>query len=191
MEIKLAFLGTSNALPTAKRNHPSMLLEWEAEKILIDCGEGTQRQMKIAGLNACKLTKILLTHLHGDHSLGLPGLLETMGMSEYSRKLDIYGPKGLMRHVQLLEQTYGRFKIQYELHELPKTIETKDFKIEHATMMHGIPTHAYAFIIKEKRRLDKAKLKKLKLPNSPLLGQLQSGKDITFNGKKIKSSCEN
>lgn len=187
MTINLTFLGTSNAVPTAERNHPALWLEWEGERILIDCGEGTQRQIKKAGLNPCKITRILLTHLHGDHVLGLPGLLETLEMSEYARQLDIYGPKGTQRHISLLEQTYGKFSINLRVHELPQKIETEDWEIQAAPMDHGIPTWAYTFILKEKRRLDKAKLKKLKLPNTPLLGEIQRGRDIVLQGKKIKA----
>ena len=77
-DIKITFLGTSNAIPTEHRNHPAILLNYEGNNILFDCGEGTQRQFKKAKLNPCKLTHIFLTHLHGDHILGLPGLLETL-----------------------------------------------------------------------------------------------------------------
>src|SRR3989338_7412632 len=118
-QIKITFLGTSNAIPTSQRSHPAMLLEYGAEKILIDCGEGTQRQFKLAGLNPCKLTRVLLTHLHGDHVLGLPGLMETLGMSEYAKTLHIYGPKGLKHHLDGLENLYGKFRLNYEVHELP------------------------------------------------------------------------
>lgn len=187
MDPHLTFLGTSNAVPTAERSHPSIWLEWGPERILVDCGEGTQRQLKKADLNPCKLTKILLTHLHGDHVLGLPGLMETMGMSEYAQKLEIYGPKGTARHLHLLQQLYGAFKINHVVHELPCRIEGKDWKIEAAPMDHGIPTWAFAFIVKEKRRLDKKKIARLKLPNGPLLGELQKGKDIVIKGKKIRA----
>lgn len=187
MNIQLVFLGTSNAVPTAERNHPAIWLEYEGERILVDCGEGTQRQIKRAGLNPCKLTKIFLTHLHGDHVLGLPGLLETLEMSEYARQLDIYGPKGTARHLALLQQTYGHFNINIKVHELPVKIESSDWEIRTAPMDHGIPAWAFAFVIKEKRRLNKTKLKKIKIPNSPLLGELQKGRDIIINGKKIKA----
>ena len=74
-KIKLTFLGTSYLMPTAKRNHTSILLDYEKESILIDCGEGTQRQFKKAKLNPMRLTRLLITHWHGDHVLGIPGLL--------------------------------------------------------------------------------------------------------------------
>lgn len=187
MDIKLTFLGTSNAIPTAQRNHTAILLQWENENILFDCGEGTQRQFKHANINPCKLTRICLTHLHGDHVLGLPGLMETLEMSEYSKTLKIYGPRGTRHHIDLLQQIYGKFNISHEIHEIPTSIETRDFTIEHASMDHNIAAYAYSFIIKDKLRLNKAKLKKLKLPNLPIIGQLQQGKDIVWEGKKIKA----
>ncbi|MEK6898962.1 MAG: ribonuclease Z [Nanoarchaeota archaeon] len=186
MDIQITFLGTGNAMPTAQRNHPSILLDCNAEHILIDCGEGTQRQLRIAKENPCKITRILLTHLHGDHILGIPGLIKTLEMSEYQKTLKIYGPSGTKKHFELLEKLYGNFKIKHEIHE-NRTIEEKDFKIQTLPMSHGTPTLAYSFEIKEKRRIDKAKLKKLKIKNSPLLGELQKGKNIIIDNKKLNA----
>jgi ribonuclease Z len=189
-KITCTLLGTGNATPTKERNHSAILIEYEGETILIDCGEGTQRQFRKAEINPCRLTKILITHLHGDHILGLPGLLETLSMSSYSKTLEIYGPRGTHRHISTLEQLYGKFRLSLRVHEVEnQTVsETKEFSIETRSMQHGIPTNAYSFILKDKIRLDKKKITKLKLPNNPLLGELQRGKDITYKGKKIKAS---
>lgn len=188
MEIKLTFLGTGSSTPTAQRNHTGMYLQFGKENILVDCGEGIQRQFRKAKLNPCKLTKILITHWHGDHTLGLVGLLETLAMSEYSKKLKIYGPKGTKGKIKLFEKIYGNFKIDIEIKEVSgKFLEEKEFFIESARMTHGIPTNAYSVVTKDKLRLDKTKLKKLKIPNSPLLGKLQEGKNINYKGEKIKS----
>ena len=92
--MKIKFLGTSSMVPTKDRNHTSILLTYNAENILIDCGEGTQRQLKIANINPCKITKILLTHIHGDHTLGIPGLIQTLGANNYQKTLEIYGQIG-------------------------------------------------------------------------------------------------
>ncbi|MBX4196413.1 ribonuclease Z [Candidatus Pacearchaeota archaeon] len=187
-KIKVIFLGTGNAVPTEKRNHTSMLLTYKDENILIDCGEGTQRQFKIAKLSPAKLTRILITHWHGDHFLGLPGLLQTLAMTEYKRTLKIYGPPGTKRHMLALRELVN-IAINLEVHEVSNTlIQEKEFMIETQSMDHGTPANAYAFVIKDKRRLDKKKMKKLKLPNSPLIGDLQRGKDIVWKGKKIKAN---
>ena len=88
-KIKITFLGTSDSIPTARRNHPAILLSYDGEHILFDCGEGTQRQFRKLELNPGKITKIFITHWHGDHVLGLPGLIQTLGMSEYTKTLKI------------------------------------------------------------------------------------------------------
>ena len=99
-KIKITFLGTSDSIPTKERNHTSILLNYKNENILIDCGEGTQRQFKKANLNPCRLTSILITHWHGDHILGLPGLLQTLAMQNYNRTLKIYGPRNTKKFAE-------------------------------------------------------------------------------------------
>ncbi|MEK6846546.1 MAG: ribonuclease Z [Nanoarchaeota archaeon] len=189
MNFKLVCLGTGSAIPNAKKNHSGFLVKTERENILVDCGEGIQRQFKKAEENPQRLTKILITHWHEDHTLGLAGLLKTMGMNSYSQTLHIYGPRSTREKLQLFQQIYARYKINIEIHEVSsRTIyEDKQIKIEALPMDHGIPTLAYSIVIKEQRRINKTKLKKLKLPNLPLIGQLQQGKDIKFNNKTVKA----
>jgi ribonuclease Z len=186
--IKIVFLGTGNAVPTKKRNHTAILLSYKNENILVDCGEGTQRQFKIAEISPSKLTKILITHFHGDHVLGLPGLFQTLAMTEYQKTLEIYGPKGTSSFITSLERLF-KTKISLSVKEVTGNFfENEEFFLQAAEMSHGTPNIAFAFVIKDKLRLDRRKLEKLKLPNSPLLRELQQGKDITFNNKRIKSS---
>ena len=92
-KIKITFLGTSGSVPSAMKNHPAILLTYQGENILIDCGEGTQRQFRKAKLNPCKINRILITHWHTDHILGLPGLIKTLALSGYKKQLYIYGPR--------------------------------------------------------------------------------------------------
>jgi len=92
--MQLTFLGTSAMVPTKERNHSAVLISYSIEGILIDCGEGTQRQMKIAGIKPSKITKILVSHWHGDHVLGIPGLIQTLAKNGYDKVLEIYGPEG-------------------------------------------------------------------------------------------------
>jgi ribonuclease Z len=188
-KIKLNFLGTGSAIPTARRNHPAVLLRYKAESVLIDCGEGTQRQFRKAHLNPCKITKILISHWHGDHVLGLPGLLQTMMLNGYNRKLEIYGPKGTSAKVRQFFDLLGRkgqdLDVSVKEVSSGKIIDEDDFYVEVAKMDHDTPAVAYSFVVKEKMRLDKAKLKKLKVPNSPLVGELVKGKTVEIGGKKI------
>ncbi|MBT7102016.1 ribonuclease Z [archaeon] len=188
-KIKLNFLGTGSAIPTARRNHPAVLLRYKAESVLIDCGEGTQRQFRKAHLNPCKITKILISHWHGDHVLGLPGLLQTMMLNGYNKKLEIYGPKGTSAKVRQFFDLLGRkgqdLDVKVKEVSRGKIVDEGDFYIEVAEMDHDAPAVAYSFVVKEKMRLDKAKLKKMKVPNSPLVGELVKGKTVEIGGKKI------
>jgi ribonuclease Z len=190
MEANITFLGTGQAIPTAKRNHTAILLQYNEENILIDCGEGTQRQFRKAKLNPCKITRILITHWHGDHILGLPGLLQTLNLNSYSKKLHIYCPIGVKYKLErMLELLVKDNKIPITIEEVTvgKIFENKDILLETIPMKHGVLCNAYSFTEKAKIRLDKKKLKKFKIPSSPLLGELQKGKDIVFNDKKIKA----
>jgi len=184
--IKLNFLGTSDAIPTAMRNHISVLLTYEGENILFDCGEGTQRQFRKAQLNPNKVTRILISHWHGDHVLGIPGLLQTMSLTGYNKPLYIYGPKGTKRFMNQLLKTFA-FKKNYEIkvQEVSgKFFENKDFCLEAKSISHGIPCNAYSFVKKGLIRIDRNKLKKTGLPNLPFLKNLKKGKNITYKGKK-------
>src|SRR3989344_2886418 len=98
-KVKITFLGTGDAIPTKLRNHTSILAEIGNETIMIDCGEGTQRQLKIAKISPHKITRLLITHWHGDHILGIPGLLQTLATGNYSKILKIYGPRGTKHHI--------------------------------------------------------------------------------------------
>ncbi len=113
-KIKLVFLGTSAQTPTVKKNHTAILLNYEGENILIDCGEGTQRQFRKARLNPCKVTHLLITHWHGDHVFGIPGLLSTLALSGYNKTLFIYGPKGTKDFMSALLKIF-RFTRKYEI----------------------------------------------------------------------------
>ena len=184
--IDITFLGTSDSIPSAERNPTSVLLTYEKENILVDCGEGTQRQFRKAKLNPCKITRILITHWHGDHVLGIPGLLQTLALSGYNKTLFIYGPKGTNQFMKNLFKTFlfrERNRIKVEEVE-GKFLETDDFYIEAKPMTHGIPCNAYSFIKKGKLRIDKKKLAKAKLPSGPLLKKLKEGRNIVYNGKK-------
>ena len=187
-KINLTFLGTSAQIPTAKRNHSGILLSYFGENILVDCGEGTQRQFRKAKLNPCKINRILITHIHGDHVFGLPGLLSTLNFSEYKKKLYIYGPKGIKKFLgNFLDITNVGRNFEIVIEEVSgKFFETNDFYLEAEKMEHGIPTNAYNFVIKDKLRIDKKKLKKLKLSGGKYLSEISQGRNVVVEGKKIK-----
>jgi len=186
--IKITFLGTGSMIPTVKRSHTAILLTYKNENILIDCGEGTQRQFRMAQISPNKLTKLLITHWHGDHILGLPGLFQTLAMNDYNKELEIYGPRKTEYFIDLLKHLV-KINLNLKIKELSsQTLDFGEFQIHAAEMSHGAPTLAFSFEIKEKLRLDKSKLKKLKLPHGAHMKQLAQGKDIVHEGKKIKVS---
>jgi len=183
--IKVIFLGTSDAIPSAERNHTAILLEYKNESILVDCGEGTQRQFRKAKLNPNRITKILITHWHGDHVLGLAGLLQTLAFSDYNKTLDIYGPRGTKEFMKILLRTFafqGKYKINVEEVE-NRFFENDEFYLEAEKMTHGTPCNAYSFVRKGKLRIDKKKLEKTKL-KGVIIKKLKEGKDIVYQGKK-------
>ena len=184
--MKITFLGTSSMIPTKERNHPSILISHEQENILIDCGEGTQRQLKIASINPCKITKILITHLHNDHILGLPGLLQTLQTQNYSKTLEIYGPSKTSKFIKEIKNL---FKIQLPTKTIeikkPLFLETKNLQFKALKMKHNSTCLAYSITEKDKRKINLNYTKKFGLTKHPLLGELQKGKKITYKGKKI------
>jgi ribonuclease Z len=189
-KINITFLGTADQIPSEKRNHTAILLNYKDENILIDCGEGTQRQFRKAKLNPCKITRILITHLHGDHVLGLPGLFSTMALSGYNKTLYIYGPRGTKVFINKILELF-KFKRDYDLKvediNERRFFEKDDFYLEAEKMTHGIFCNAYVFVRKGQRKIDKRKLLKTKIPAGPLLKKLKEGKDILYKGKKYFS----
>ncbi len=188
--IDVVFLGTSSMVPTKERNQSSVLINYKTHGIMIDCGEGTQRQLKLANIPITKVTKILITHWHSDHTLGLPGLIQSLGASEYNKKLEIYGPEGTKEH---FKHMFGAFvfdrKINLEVKEIKEGVffENDDFVLEAIELKHGIKTFGYNFIEKDRRKINLSKTKKIGLPEGPLLGKLQNGEEIMFKNKKIEA----
>jgi ribonuclease Z len=165
-------------------------MQFKSDGILFDCGEGTQRQMKIAGIPLSKVTKICISHWHGDHILGLPGLLLTIASLDLSRSVDIFGPRGSKKAFQALFggiefETKFNIKIT-EVHE-GVFFEDEDFALETLSMKHPVPCVAFAFIEKDRRRIKVDYVKKLGIPDGPLLGKLQRGENVEFKGKKVSA----
>ncbi len=186
--MQITFLGTSCMMPTKDRNPSAVFLKFKGDGILFDCGEGTQRQMRIAGISLADVTKICISHWHGDHILGLPGLLLTIASLELSRSVEIYGPRGSKHAFQALFggiefETKFNIKIT-EVHE-GIFFENEDYRLESLPMTHPVPCAAFAFVEKDRRRIKVDFVKKLGIPDGPLLGELQRGKSIEFRGKKV------
>jgi len=182
------FLGTSSMVPTKDRNQSGVLIRYKNEGILVDCGEGMQRQFKQKGIPLTRVTKILIPHWHGDHVFGLPGVMSTLGTLEYGKTLEIYGPKGTKKH---LENMFKAFvfdrRIKFEVKEVKsgRFFENKEFCLETLPLEHGVITLGYSFVENDIRHVDAKKAKKLGIPNGPLLGKLQRNESVSFEGKKV------
>ena len=174
-------------VPTKDRNHIGIFIEYRGECILVDCGEGIQRQFKHVDIKPTKITKIFITHWHGDHVLGLPGLLQTLNKSDYDKKLQIYGPKGTKKSLEYMFKAFSfNLDFEYSIKEIKDDkIELKELQVISKPLDHGVPCLGYSFIEKDRRRIKPAEIKKLGIPESPLLGNLQNNKSITWKGKKI------
>ena len=121
--MEITFLGTSSAVPSKYRNHAGIILKYFKETLLFDCGEGTQRQLTYAKISPMKIDKIFISHYHGDHILGLAGLIQSMGFRGRVEDLDIYGPKGLEKIINVIS-SYGYFQINFNIniHEIGEVL---------------------------------------------------------------------
>ncbi len=175
-------------VPTKERNQSALFMSYETHGILVDCGEGTQRQLKHANISLTRINKILITHWHSDHVLGLPGLIQSLAASEYGKTLEIYGPKNTKKQFEHLFQAFVFDRqIDLKITEIDEGMffENKEFGLHAYPLKHGIETFGYVFQEKDKRRIILSKVKTKGIPEGPLLGKLQEGKNITYKGKKV------
>ncbi|MDR2707335.1 MAG: ribonuclease Z [Nitrososphaerota archaeon] len=195
MDIRLVFLGTSAAVPTLSRGLPAIILQGSSEQWIFDCGENMQRQMMATKNSFHKKTKIFLTHLHGDHILGLPGLLQTMALLDRREFIQIYGPLGLKDFLVNCQQSL-KFELTYqvEVHEIVKSgviVDEEKYFVETIKADHTIDSYSYAF--EEKPRPGKffpEKAVALGVPEGELWAKLQKGETITLSGNNMVNSYD-
>lgn len=189
-QLRIIFLGTGGSWPTVKRNVSSVAVKRGSEIILFDCGEGTQRQFQQSNLSYMQISKIFITHFHGDHFLGLPGLIQTMQLNDRDKPLHLYGPKGLgeLTH-QLLSLGYFRPSYRIIAHEIENGEEVRfeEYSISALKANHNVPVLSYCLTEHQRPgRFNKSKALKLGIPEGPLFSKLQKGQTITLPaGKKI------
>lgn len=189
MQLEITFLGTGGSWPTVKRNVPAVAIKRGGEILLFDCGEGTQRQIQKSRLSYMQISKIFITHYHGDHFLGLPGLIQTMQLNDREEPLYIYGPRGLKRLVsQIL--SLGYFTPTYEVivTELDdkSTVKFEGYVIKTLRVDHNVPTLAYCLEENERPgRFNKEKALELGIPEGPLFSKLQRGETIVVGDREI------
>jgi len=189
LDLHLVFLGTGGATPTVDRGSPATLLARGGERTLIDCGEGTQRQlMRSVGL--ARIGLILLTHLHGDHYLGLPGLLKTYSLLGREEPLLMFGPSGLYEMLHDAERLMGRPRFPFLPEEVGEgtILETEDYLLKTARTDHGLP--GLAWCLEEKSRpglFHPERAVELGVEPGPDFGRLQRGEAITTaEGREVK-----
>jgi ribonuclease Z len=189
MQLEIVFLGTGGSWPTVRRNVPAIAIKRGKEILLFDCGEGTQRQIQKSTLSYMQISKIFITHYHGDHFLGLPGLIQTMQLNDRSEALHIYGPDGLKTLIsQIL--SLGYFKPTYEIvaHEIEDgcSIKFDGYTIKTLSVDHNVPTLAYCLNEDQRPgRFNKERALELGIPEGPLFSKLQRGETVEVSGKKI------
>lgn len=192
MSLHVIFLGTAGSVPTLKRSLPSILIQRKGEQIMFDCGEGVQRQMVKAKVGFHKKMKIFISHMHGDHVLGLPGLLQTMALLDRQKKLDVYGPSGIKQFLEGVKETV-QFVLTFpvEIHEVQDAgivCDEAEYSVNAIWAKHVIPSFAYA--LTEKPRPGKfypEKAKALGVPEGPLWSALQHGHEIKLpDGRIVK-----
>jgi ribonuclease Z len=190
MSLRIIFLGTAGSVPTQKRSLPAVIIQRKGEQIMFDCGEGTQRQMTRAKAGFHKKTKIFISHMHGDHVLGLPGLLQTMALLDRDKKLDVYGPPGIKRFLEDVRETVQfvlTFPVEiHEIYEAGVVCEEQEYSVQAAWANHVIPNLAYAFIEKPRPgRFYPEKAKALGIPEGPLWSKLQHGHNVKLPGGRV------
>lgn len=186
--MEILFLGTSSMVPTKERNQSGVLISYKNEGILVDCGEGMQRQLKIAGISLTRITKVLISHWHGDHVLGLPGLIQSMSASNYDKTLRIYGPFGTRKFVKKMFEAFvfdKRADIEVNEARKGRFFENADFILKSMPLKHNVETLGYSLLEKDRRKINLKFTKKMNVPEGPLLGKLQGGRSIVWKGKKI------
>ena len=192
MSLHVIFLGTGGSVPTPKRGLPAVLVTRKGEQVMFDCGEGVQRQMTKAGGGFHRKTKIFVTHMHGDHVLGLPGLLQTMALLDRQRKLEIYGPTGIKRFLECIRETVQFvLTFQVEIHEIEEAgtvCEEEEYVVQATRANHVVPSLSYALVERPRPgRFNPIKAKKMGVPEGPLWSRLQQGHKVkSHSGKIIK-----
>jgi ribonuclease Z len=185
VDLDIVFLGTSGSVPTARRGLAGTLVRRGGDRILVDCGEGTQRQLLSSTVGLVELPDVFLTHYHADHYLGLPGMLKTFALRGRELPLTVYGPPGLVDLFAVLRRIFGRLTYAVDLVELRAgdAVERADYRIVAFEVEHGVSANGYALVEKPRPgRFDVDAARGLSVPEGPLFGRLQNGEPVELPG---------
>lgn len=196
--MELYFLGTGAGMPSKERNVTSVMLNLLAERNvywMFDCGEGTQHQVLRAPVKISKLEKLFITHLHGDHIYGLPGLMSSRSYQGGETPFTIYGPKGIKEFIETaLRVSDSHLSYQTEIIEFQETepfllFEDEQLTVTAAPLIHRIDSYGYRITEKpQKGKLDASRLKKLGLSSGPLFGKIKNGENVVLpDGTELRA----
>jgi len=188
MELTVYFLGTSASIPTPARSCPAVALRKDGEIFLFDCGEGTQVQMTKAGLSVMKISKVFITHLHGDHFLGLAGIAQTLSLWGRDKRLEVYCPledvERLKRYLEIPRYVLT-FDLVVEGLQPGQEVRGEGWRVLTARANHPVPSLAYAFVEDDRRHLDLQKVLSLGLKPGPQLKLLKAGESVKLPDGRI------
>jgi ribonuclease Z len=190
--LRVVFLGTSGSMPTQERSSSSVAIRRKGEIILFDCGEGTQRRMVAARLGFRRQTRIFISHLHGDHVLGLPGLIQTMTLLHRERPLHLYGPEGLTAFIEAFSSVLGGPGFPLRVNEILSEgiiYSGSEYSVKATRADHEDPSWSY--VLEEHPRPGRFhpdRASALGVPEGPLWKRLQQGGDVELNdGREVRS----
>jgi ribonuclease Z len=188
--MQVTFLGTSAAVPTVDRNVAALMLQRDGELLLFDCGEGTQRQM-MRYASGFAVDDVFVTHFHADHTLGIPGLLRTMGLQGRTAPLRLYGPRGAQRQIGALTSLgMERPKFAVEVFELRAgdVMPRGEYDLLVGEAQHKGDCLAYAIAERERLgRFDPARAVALGIPEGPLWGRIHKGESVSLDDGRVVS----
>jgi ribonuclease Z len=190
VDLDVVFLGTSGATPTAQRAPAATLVRRGGERLLVDCAEGTQRQLLRCDVGLVELEEVFLTHYHADHCLGLPGMLKTYSLRGRELPLTIYGPRGLVDLLSTLRRVFGRLGYPVETVELQPgdVLKREGYRLEAFAVNHGVSAVGYALVEDERPgRFDVETATALGVPDGPERGALQRGSVVTLESGVVVS----
>jgi ribonuclease Z len=194
MDLDVVFLGTAASMPTAQRGPAALLVRRGSERLLFDCGEGTQRQLQRSAIGLPDLQEIFLTHYHADHFLGLPGMLKTFALrGRDETPLTIYGPRGLRELVNRLRPFVGRLPYPFTPVELEpgERLDRGEYAIEAFPAEHGADALGYLLVEQARPgRFDVTAADALGVPEGPDRGRLQAGQEVTVGDGRTVTPAE-
>ncbi|CAN5839065.1 ribonuclease Z [soil metagenome] len=188
MDLDVLFLGTAGSTPTARRALPATLVTRGGDRILFDCGEGTQRQL-LRSVGLVDLEEVFVTHFHADHFLGLPGMLKSFALRGRDAPLSVYGPPGLRRLFEALAPVIGRIPFDLRLVELEPNVrlERGGYAIAAYAAEHGVRAYGYALVEDERPgRFDEQRARELGVEPGPDFGRLHRGEAVPGTGGEVR-----